>query len=65
MNRNADACAFSKHDLRAAVDAIDNYLEANASTINQALPATFRNNATMEQKALLLALVTMVRFGDL
>lgn len=65
MNRNEESCNFTKQDLRAAVDAIDNYFNDNASTINQTLPVAFRTNASMPQKALLFALVTMVRYGDL
>lgn len=44
---------LTKTDLQAAV---------NAASFNSALPATFRNNATSAQKALLLAVVVLARY---
>lgn len=52
----------TKSDLRAAVDATDAWVEANAASYNIALPVIFRNNATAGQKALLVAVVAM-RYG--
>lgn len=54
-----------KADLRAAVDALDNWVEANAATINAALPQPFRGAATPEQKAILLAYIALERAGVL
>lgn len=59
-----EACTFTKAELRAAVDAIDTWLEANATTINQQFPAAFRTTATPAQKAAVLSYVAMTRFGD-
>lgn len=52
-----------KADIRAAVDATDDWLNTNQASFNSALPATFRNNATLAQKALLLAAVVLMRAG--
>lgn len=51
-----------KSDWRAAVNAADDWANSNAASFNTALPATFRNNATNAQKALLLVFVVLKRF---
>lgn len=51
----------TKADLQAAVNAADDWVDANAASYNSALPATFRTNATTAQKAFLLAVVTLAR----
>jgi len=55
----------SKADIRAAVDAVDQWVEDNQTTYNLALPLAFRNAATPTQKALLLCYVVMRRVGRL
>lgn len=57
------AAAFTKPDLIAAVAALDTFMDTNASSINSALPLPFRTSATTAQKALLLALIVMRRYG--
>jgi len=54
--------AVLKADLRAAVDALDAFLEANASQINAAIPQPARGELTKEQKALLLQFVIERRY---
>ena len=54
---------IDKTALRAAVDAADDWADANASSYNSALPTTFRNSATAGQKALLLAIVVLARYN--
>jgi hypothetical protein len=54
-----------KVDLRAAVDAIDNWLETNATALNTAIPQPARGALTARQKAALLMLVVDRRFGVL
>jgi len=54
---------LTKSDLQAAVNAADDWADANVSSYNAALPAAFRNNATASQKALLLAAVILARFS--
>lgn len=50
-------------DVKAALDAADNWADANATAYNNALPLPFRTTATTAQKALLLAYVCMKRAG--
>ncbi len=57
--------AFGSQDLRAAVNALDVYLEDNAAAINAVLPQPFKSEATNAQKALLLMRVTAKRYGVL
>lgn len=51
-----------KAQVRAAIDAVDAWIEANAASFNSALPAAARNNLTPAQKARLLTLVARRRF---
>jgi hypothetical protein len=55
----------TKTDLRQAVDATDAWIDANQAAFNTALPAAFRNNATLAQKTLLFCYVAMRRAGIL
>lgn len=55
--------AVTKANLRAAVDALDDFMEANASAINTAIPQPARGALTAGQKARLLALVVLKRWG--
>lgn len=56
------ANGVSKADLRAAVDAIDSYLNTNASAINSAIPQPARANLSTPIKALLLQGVVQKRY---
>jgi hypothetical protein len=53
---------FTKPDLKAAVDAVDAWIDANAAAFNAALPQPFRNVATARQKALLMQYVVAKRY---
>lgn len=55
-------CALTKAELRAAVDAVDDWVDGNALAYNLALPAAARGSLTPGQKALLLALVALARY---
>lgn len=57
--------ALTKAQLRAAVDAVDDWVDANASAFNTALPQPFRGAATSAQKAIVLAFVALRRAGVL
>lgn len=59
----ATPCQFSKTDLQAAVTAVDSWCTSNAASYNSALPTAFRNSATAGQKAALLAIVALSRYG--
>lgn len=54
--------AMSKQELRAAVDALDDWIEANQAAINQAIPLPARSALTTKQKALLFFFVADRRF---
>lgn len=60
---------ITKPDLRAAVDAIDDWIEAAQGAVaplvglNAALPQPFRGQATTQQKTLLFCWVAMRRAG--
>jgi len=45
------------------VDATDDWIEANSTSFNTALPQPFRSNATPTQKTFLLCYVAMRRAG--
>lgn len=53
---------MTKADLRAAVNAADDWADTNASSFNTALPTAFKNNATAKQKARLLVWVVEKRW---
>ena len=54
--------ALSKSDMRAAVNAVDAWVEANQGAFNSALPTPARTQLTARQKARLLALVLQRRW---
>ena len=51
-----------KADLRAAVNAVDDWVETNKTAFNLALPIISRTNLTAAQKARLLSFVVTKRF---
>jgi len=51
-----------KADLRAALDAADAWVDANAASFNAAIPQPARAELTTRQKARLLLLVVQRRF---
>lgn len=65
MRENTTATDFTKADLAGAVGAIDDWVEANLTSFNQALPAGFRSTATAAQKAEVFAYVLWRRIGRL
>jgi hypothetical protein len=53
---------LAKPELRAAVDAIDDWLDANSAAMNAAIPQPARGALTTKQKAALLMLVIAERY---
>lgn len=53
---------LTKADLRAAVDALDDYFNTNAAAINSAIPQPARGALTQSQKARLLVHVIEKRY---
>lgn len=65
MRENLEASAFTKADLVAAIAAVDDWVEANQTSYNTALPQPFRSSATAAQKVTVLAYVLWRRIGRL
>lgn len=58
MRDNTSPCSgFTKADLAAAVAAIDDWIDANQTSFNAALPQPFRTAATLAQKSDVFAYV--------
>lgn len=57
------AAGVQKSDLQEAVDAADQWVDDNSASFNNALPVTFRTNASTGQKSLLLVAVVLMRFN--
>lgn len=62
-SRLREGTPYLKAELQAAVNAADDWADANGASYNSALPVAFRNNASASQKALLLAAVIAARAG--
>ena len=63
MRLNTEACSITKADLRAAVNALDDFMDANATAVNTAIPQPARGALSTAQKARLLAYVVTKRWG--
>lgn len=63
MRLNTEACSITKVDLRAAVNALDDFMETNAAAINTAIPQPARGALSAAQKARLLSYVVAKRWG--
>jgi NAD(P)H-dependent FMN reductase len=59
----ANALGLTKAELRAAVAAVDAWVDAASPSFNTALPAAARNALSASQKAGLLALILEFRYG--
>lgn len=59
------AGVLTKADLRAAVNAVDDWADANAVGFNTAIPQPARGAMTSKQKTLLLSYVILKRAGIL
>lgn len=55
--------AMTKADLQAAVNALDDFLNTNATAINNAIPVAARGALSTPQKAALLNYVVARRWG--
>lgn len=63
MRQQLGDTTFTKAELQAAVNAIDTFLENNATAVNNAFPVAFRTAATTAQKAAVIGFVAMRRAG--
>lgn len=62
LSRSREAVGIAKDDLRAAANALDDFLVANQAAINNALPAAAKAGLTTPQKARLLMAVVRKRY---
>ena len=62
-NKDAITGALTRAELRAAVDAVDTWLNDNASALNTAIPQPARGVLTTAQKARLTTIVIERRWG--
>ena len=65
LSTERQTVAITKDELRAAVNAIDDFLESNATAINNAFPAAAKAGLTTAQKARVLAYVALKRWGGM
>lgn len=56
---------ITKAELRSAIDATDNWIDANQTSFNNALPANVRTSLNLVQKTLLFCFVAMRRASRL
>lgn len=63
MRENREPFTLAKASLRLAVDAADAWLDANAASFNTAIPQPARAALSTAQKARLLSMVALKRFG--
>ena len=61
MQESGPLGVLTKAQLRAAVDAIDDWVDANAAAFNTAIPQPARGVLTSKQKALALMFVVAKR----
>lgn len=62
LSSNNETVSITKPDLRAVVDALDTFLNDNASTINSTIPQPGRSALSVSQKARILMLIIKQRF---
>lgn len=62
LSRETEPCSCNKPNLRAALDAIDQWVSDNAAAFNSAIPLPARTQLTASQKARLLMVVVGKRF---
>lgn len=54
---------LTKDDIKAAVDATDDWIDDNQASFNTALPNPFKTTATLDQKTILFVIVALERAG--
>ena len=62
LNNMREPIATVKADLRAAINAADQWVDDNAASYNSALPVAARNTLTAKQKARVLVHVLRKRY---
>jgi len=62
MRKFKGSTVVTKAQLRAALDAVDDWVDANTTSFNNAIPQPQRSDLNTEQKAQLLMVVVSKRF---
>ena len=62
MQENAELCSITKADLRAAINAADDWANSNAAAYNTAIPQPARGALTSAQKARILTYIITKRW---
>jgi predicted lipase len=62
LSKKREPINLTKGELKSAIDGVDQYLFENELLINQAIPQPARSELTKQQKALLMAYVTLRRY---
>jgi hypothetical protein len=62
LSSRREATPFLKDELKAAVDAVDQWVSDNQASYNAALPEPFKSAASAAQKALLMQYVVERRY---
>lgn len=62
LSGDHEPITLGKGDLRAALDAVDGWVETNQASFNQALPTVARTGLSARQKSRLLRVVVGRRF---
>jgi len=65
QSKEKESIGVTKADLKAAIDAVDQWIEDNKTLYNTAIPQPARDELSTKQKALLLQFVSAKRFGVL
>lgn len=62
LSRDRTPLGVTKAELRAAIDAVDDWIDANSASYNAALPQPFASQAGPRLKAALLMFVIQKRY---
>jgi len=65
LRENTEEISLSKPQIRAVVNAMDDWRSANAASLNNALPEPGKTDLTARQKAFLFMLVVNEAYGVL
>ncbi len=63
ISADRESISVTKDDLLVVFNALDDWFDANASVINQAIPQPQRGQLTAKQKARILMLILAKRFS--
>ena len=61
-SNDGETIGITKVDLRAAINALDDYMNDNAAAMNNELPQPAKGTLTAAQKALVLSFVVLKRY---